>query len=146
MFISHAPPSLIKSSEYSFANVISWFHRPERKIIYKNWHLNRSNKCCFGFFMWLIQETDKCITTGRNCTLISNYCRLCKWRVKNSKKKGKKQISSYVTASGELAGAQESRTIKLRKLERRCVLLRNVCSALCWLQSEQQPEFNPDFT
>lgn len=34
---------------------------------------------------------------------------------------------SYVTASGELAEAQESRTIKLRKLG----LPRNVCSALC---------------
>lgn len=72
------------------------------------------------WFLHVINSTDKCITTGRNCTLIYNYCSSCKWRVKNSKEKSKKQTSSYVTASGELAGAQESHTIKLRKLERAC--------------------------
>lgn len=60
-----------------------------------------------------------------------------KFQEKQREKVEKKIAGSYVTASWELAGAQESCSINLRKLGQCYMLLRRVCSSPCWQRQEQ---------
>lgn len=62
------------------------------------------------------------------------------WEKQRGGKKVEKKIAgSYVTASWELAGVQESCSINLRKLGQPCTRLRRVCSAPCWQRQERPP-------
>lgn len=58
---------------------------------------------------------------------------------RDKKKVEKKIAGSYVTASWELAGVQESCSINLRKLGQSCMWLSRVCSAPCWQRENNQP-------
>lgn len=60
------------------------------------------------------------------------------WEKQRQKKVEKKIAGSYVTASWELAGVQESCSVNLRKLGQPCMRLRRVCSAPCWQRERKK--------